>query len=55
MNTLDAIARDDKYAENSKDSIYTISTRADSPVVRINKEALMLLIQIEEKSADETA
>lgn len=54
-NTLDALAHDDKRAGDSEDRIHTTDSRTDSPVIRICREELRPLIQVEVKSAVEVA
>lgn len=53
--TLDEMANDDKHAGNSEDQNHDTSVETNSPIIKTSRVELRPLIQIEVKSAVETA
>lgn len=49
------MANDDKHTGNSEVWIHTTNARADAPVIEISRGKLKSLMEVEIKSADETA
>lgn len=54
-NTLHDMAHDDKHVGNSKSRIHTTPAKADSPLIKISRDELRSLIQVEVKSSVKTA